>query len=182
MNESSELNFPGGGISVNIKRYQRMSSGMLEPVSDTIIFNGNIQQFKKIYKNCAIISYCTVNEEGAIDTGSIVPVGEKLPELPKSNVAGMIDGNTINGAIEQAKQPIAQPAAQPLIAQLPPVPSEKILKDGDTYIKLSGNKVFRLVWVPYDDNKAPIDNKVRITTNPDGTGVIETTTWKELAE
>jgi len=166
------------GIMVEYKSYRTIGNET-QIVTDTIAYQGSYADFKRdpVFKMSAVVRYTQILD-GQMDESSVVMVNETLRPLPPGrtldpNMVGAIKPEAIAGAPQLIQPP---PHGQvPLNISVQP----KILKDGDSYIKVEGAKVSRLVWGKYVDEDQPIDNRVRVDAE---TGEISITKWVVLGE
>ena len=178
-----EDNASGSGMYVTFERYMQMRDGRVEKVRDNLLFSGSLKQFKGMHPNFAIIGYHPMNE-GEVSPNAVM-LNEVLPPLPSTvNNAPMavITPELLQKAADAAMNPVvAAPHAPQLAAPAPNKPQnvppeEKIIKDGDSYLKMAGGKIFKLTWSDYDDEAAPFDKKIRSSAD----GKLQLTTWVEL--
>ena len=167
-----------GGILIFFDHYIRMPDGRIERTRDQAAWRGSVEQFKAKNPNVAIVGYHEINEDGEVGE-TCVMLNEKLPPLPKPEDNpnnGAITPEVMQKAIENINKPsvptMPSPAAEQASAQM----QERVVKDGDSYIKIVGNKIYKLDWIDYDESKAEFDKKVRVTED----GKIQITQWREL--
>lgn len=160
------------GYLITFDHYIRMMDGRIEKNRSQTIFNGPISEFKKRNPMVAIIGYNEMHD-GEVSESSVM-LNEKLPPLkqPDKSISGTITPEMMAKAGESAnkiqnKEPVVQPEVQ----------KERIVKDGDSYIKIVGNKIFKLNWCDYDDASAKFDEKIKVED-----GIIKVMKWQELNE
>lgn len=166
------------GIMVTFWHYMRMSDGRIEKSRDQMAFPGTVEQFKKANPNTAVVGYHEIVD--GVVTETCTMLNEKLPDLQKPNeaISGAITPEMVQKAVEKAnvqekpqKNTTNGVSAQNVQQHF----DDKVYKDGDSYIKISGGKVFKLKWSEYDDSKAEFDKKIKYVD-----GKIMVTKWEEL--
>ena len=167
-----------GGILIFFDHYIRMPDGRIEKTRDQAAWRGTVEQFKARNPNVAIIGYHEISDEGEVSEACTM-LNEKLPPLPKPEDNpnnGAITPEMMQKAIENINKPSVPTMPSPATEQPVKTIAQRIVKDGDSYIKIVGDKIYKLDWVEYDDEKAEFDKKVRV----DGNGKIQITQWREL--
>lgn len=187
------------GVFVTFWKLSNLSDGPRYHRDQVAFRGGGIDEFRKQFGNPRIVGYHEINSEGEISEASIM-LNEKPPSinnasnlstqpLNQQSTAAVPEGATFDPSMmtnqlqqdqvllvapEQSNQ---QPVAQ--LAQ--PKPKSKILKNGESYLKIDGEQVHSLVWEEYDDTKSEFDHKIRATIDEDGSTIkIEHTVWREL--
>lgn len=145
-------------LLVTFERLQAMTGGELERVRCQEMWQGSLESFRAAHHGVAIVGYNQM-EDGQV--GASVMLNEKLQVPGQSPAAGAVTPEVVRKAEAAARDPANVP--------------ERVYRDGDSYIKTVGERVFRLGWTEYDDASAPFDRKIQVRD-----GRIYVTTWKEL--
>ena len=181
------------GIFVKYWRPFRGSDGKIGKTADQLLFPGTLQQFRQKFKGVCVIGYHNVDDDGVVLENSQVLLNEPYvaPQELAQEAAFMETLAAPQNAAEgpenhvegiSAQQPMPQQAPQIVPVATKPLPvQERIYESGDSFIKIAGDKVYQLRWKEYNDSEAPFDQRVRITSDGNGSSRVEVTIWEELS-
>lgn len=159
MNESHD-----NGIFITFEHYTRLTSGEVSKTRDQIIWKGSLDSFRKKFPGVAVIGYSPM-EDGQV--GQVVRLNETLKDR-NAQPAQKADGDCAGCDVGEPR-PVTDDERKT---------DFKILRDGDSYIKICGGKVYKLEWQKYDDASAEFDKKIKVGDD----GEIVVTAWRELGE
>ena len=153
------------GMLVTFDCLQRMSDGKPGKVRCQEIWRGTIEEFRASHRGVAIIGYSRM-EDGQVEAP--VMLNERLEvAVGRRPQAQPADGHRPQAQPTDGQRPEAGPQAHEV----------RILRDGDSYIKVCGDKVYRLQWTEYDDQSSEFDRRIKVED-----GRIMVTEWRELSE
>ncbi|MFA5543992.1 MAG: hypothetical protein WDA47_09470 [Bacilli bacterium] len=187
------------GVFVTFWKLSNLSDGPRYHRDQVAFRGGGIDEFRKQFGNPRIVGYHEINSEGEISEASIM-LNEKPPSINNAsnpstqpsnqqNTTTIPEGATfdpsmVTNQLQQNQAPVVAPeqSNQQLVIQpVQPKIKPKILKNGESYLKIDGDQVHSLVWEEYDDAKSEFDRRIRATIGEDGSTIkIEHTVWREL--
>jgi len=174
------------GVFVTYWKLSNLSDGPKYHHDQVAFKGGDINAFRKRFGNPRIVGYNEINDDGEISEACVM-LNEPPPPLPGSipvaqNASGGISAplGTQQPTEATPQMSVAVSAPTPVPTSLPEPPKPKIVRNGNQYLKIEGDKISSLEWEQYDDSKAEFDDRIRATVKDDGQILIERTVWKEL--
>lgn len=181
------------GIFVKFWKPFKGTDGKIGKTADQLLFPGTLQQFRERFRGVCVIGYHAVDDDGTVLENSCVMLNE--PYVPPPELAEEIafsEGLKAMASAAEGPQKPHKAASQAVVQPQSPIASvapqisraasaERIYENGDSFIKIAGDKVYQLRWKEYDDTQAPFDQRVRITAGESDAPKIEITVWEELS-
>lgn len=168
------------GIFVTYWKLMHLSDGPKYCQDQVAFKGGGINEFRRVFKNPRIIGYHEINDDGEVESAAIM-LNEPPPPLPGAIPVAQNkqEDSSVPPVITSAKENALETPSLPSPPQDPIKP--KIVKNGNQYLKIEGDKISSLEWEQYVDSEAKFDDRIRATATGNGQILIERTVWKELS-